>query len=199
MGTRHLICVVQNESFKLAQYGQWDGYPEGQGQDILTFLKERYNPEAFAKGLSQLYEPSFDSINELYRALGINPDSPLISTAESNRIRKAHPSLLRATGANILDMIQAADKPLPTRIATEFAADSLFCEWAYVIDLDEGFLEVYKGYNREPLAETERFAFLDPSEDHEFHPVKFQKKWPLASLPSFEEFMSTLEPAQEES
>ena len=38
MGTRHLICVVSDGDYKVAQYGQWDGYPSGQGAAILEFL-----------------------------------------------------------------------------------------------------------------------------------------------------------------
>lgn len=28
MGTRHLTAVVIDGDYKVAQYGQWDGYPE---------------------------------------------------------------------------------------------------------------------------------------------------------------------------
>lgn len=33
-----------------------------------------------------------------------------------------------------------------------FLSDSLFCEWAYIIDLDTKKLEIYKGYNKDPSA-----------------------------------------------
>ena len=39
MGTRHLICAISDDEYRIAQYGQWDGYPEGQGAAILEFLK----------------------------------------------------------------------------------------------------------------------------------------------------------------
>lgn len=32
--------------------------------------------------------------------------------------------------------------------SSEFLLDSLFCEWAYIINVDVGVLEVYKGFNR---------------------------------------------------
>lgn len=38
MGTRHLIAAKVDGEYKLAQYGQWDGYPEGQGVAVLDFL-----------------------------------------------------------------------------------------------------------------------------------------------------------------
>ena len=38
MGTRHLIIVKSEGKTKVAQYGQWDGYPTGQGKDIAIFL-----------------------------------------------------------------------------------------------------------------------------------------------------------------
>ena len=34
---------------------------------------------------------------------------------------------------------------------------SLFCEYAYVIDFDEGVLEVYSSFNKKELALNERF------------------------------------------
>ena len=30
-----------------------------------------------------------------------------------------------------------------------FAGDSLFCEWAYVLDLDKETLEIYHGFNKD--------------------------------------------------
>lgn len=40
MGTRNLTCVVVDGEMKVAQYGQWDGYPEGQGATCCEFIQE---------------------------------------------------------------------------------------------------------------------------------------------------------------
>lgn len=42
---------------------------------------------------------------------------------------------------------------------TGFLADSLFCEWAYIINLDSDKLEIYKGFNKDPQAKG-RYAHL---------------------------------------
>lgn len=41
MGTRHLT-VMQNYKGEeiVVMYGQWDGYPEGHGQELVDFLKD---------------------------------------------------------------------------------------------------------------------------------------------------------------
>ena len=46
MGTRNTIRVYLNDELKISQYGQWDGYPSGQGRDLLYFCASPYNMEA---------------------------------------------------------------------------------------------------------------------------------------------------------
>ena len=43
MGTRNLTKVIDKEgNIRVAQYGQFDGYPSGQGANIVGFINE-YN------------------------------------------------------------------------------------------------------------------------------------------------------------
>ena len=44
MGTRNLTVVVKDEQVRVAQYGQWDGYPEVTGRGILKILREINKP-----------------------------------------------------------------------------------------------------------------------------------------------------------
>jgi len=46
----------------------------------------------------------------------------------------------------------------------KFLTDSLFCEWAYIINLDTGRLEVYEGYNKDPKARG-RYANAKPPDE----------------------------------
>lgn len=48
--------------------------------------------------------------------------------------------------------------------AGEFPKDSLSCEWAYIINLDDATLEVCKGFNRDKDAQHPRYA-VDTVED----------------------------------
>lgn len=74
---------------------------------------------------------------------------------------------------------------------SEFAADSLFCEWAYVIDLQKGTFEVYKGFNEELLRRGYRFFYLSNRSDGGYQPVKQVHEFDLNALPSDEEFLET--------
>ncbi|KAK4893018.1 hypothetical protein LTR27_008555 [Elasticomyces elasticus] len=55
------------------------------------------------------------------------------------------PSVHRDTSAWILHLVADATEPVPIVKETKFIADTLFCEWAYVVDLDTETLEVYSG------------------------------------------------------
>jgi len=64
--------------------------------------------------------------------------------------------------------------------ATSFMERSLFCEWAYIINLDTYELEIYKGYNKEkPVG---RFRDVESVDD--YYPVSLIRIYNLLELPS---------------
>ena len=54
MGTRNLTAVQLNGEYKIAQYGQWDGYPEGQGKTVLSFLLKNGSLEKLKSALGKV-------------------------------------------------------------------------------------------------------------------------------------------------
>ena len=173
MGTRNLTIVYSNGEYKVAQYGQWDGYPEGLGVQLLKYLKGININELrnAVNDCTYLSKEDFDEINKNIDEA--KKDNPRFSW------QKFYPELSRDTGGDILELIMFKNKT-KLQNSLNFAADSLFCEWAYVIDLDKNTYEVYEGFNKEPLDESERFYFLTPIAEKEYrenpkeyYPVKF--------------------------
>ncbi|OEY96073.1 hypothetical protein BJD20_13300 [Acinetobacter proteolyticus] len=198
MGTRHLICVVVNKDYKVAQYGQWDGYPSGQGSGILDFLKSDFDKELFLSKLSQTFEATNDQITQWYKDAGNTRTDGMVDYDISKKFSSMFPSLSRDTGSDILKIIQDSEQPVPLRFDKGFAADSLFCEWAYVIDLDKNTFEVFEGFNKEPLDESERFYSLPVEEGSKYQPVKHLHTFHLDALPSNDDFVLILEPEESE-
>lgn len=188
MGTRHLTCVVKDGDYKVAQYGQWDGYYSGQGSDILSFLRDKLNREVFLANLAQTFQPDEGQIETMNASL----------KAAGKSVAVLYPSMSRDTGGGILELIQNASEPLPLSLDVEFAADSLFCEYAYVVDFDKGTFEVFEGFNQHPLAEGERFTFLNDKAKKNYHPVRHVKTYQLDALPTDEAFLAELEPQDED-
>nr|DAN70796.1 MAG TPA: hypothetical protein [Caudoviricetes sp.] len=70
MGTRNLTAVYLDGQYKVAQYGQWDGYPEGQGITALTFLRDKMDLELFKEALrNSSYIPS-EELTALWKQYG---------------------------------------------------------------------------------------------------------------------------------
>src|SRR5205085_10459690 len=75
-------------------------------------------------------------------------------------------------------MIEGADFPL----------DSLFCEWAYVIDLDNQKFEVYRGFQTAPHSDGRFATRFDPADatsvvGETYYPVRKLVDFSLANLP----------------
>lgn len=203
MGTRHLTAVQLDGEYKIAQYGQWDGYPSGQGIDVLKFLNTA-NLEAFRDKLRRVHFSTPEEQEAAWVEAGASPGSKLASISVGDALKKTHPELSRDTGAGVLDVVLRSTAPekLVLGNAIKFAQDSLFCEWAYVIDLDANILEVYEGFNKNPVAEG-RFAgpvqigHDGPGSDG-YGPVTLVKTYPLNALPSEAQFLADLEPESSE-
>ena len=130
MGTRNLTFVQLDSKYKVAQYGQFDGYPSGQGVVIKSFLDRA----------------DIDKLKERVRCCNF------ITTKFDDEF------VSRELGGYILSKIYSSNKSIIfLQDSTDFAKDSLFCEWAYVVNLDNETLEVYIGFVQDPLAQTERF------------------------------------------
>jgi len=187
MGTRSLIAVYMDGEYKIAQYSQWDGDPEGQGCKCLCFLTEKMVEHQFRKRLKSLRtiqsQEQLEAIKSTYK--------PFIDFPEFNR----------NTGADILWLVQEFKTTTGCVInRLDFAIgkdDAFACDWAWVIDLDKRTFEAYEGYNKKPLQPGDRFWFLEGLSYGGYHPVKLVAKWSLSNLPEEKEFLETFKKEDE--
>ncbi|KAK2766267.1 hypothetical protein FQN54_007784 [Arachnomyces sp. PD_36] len=117
MGTRSIISIYYKGRFVVAQYTQFDGYPEGQGLKIFKFLKDPTNLIHLKEGLEHhIYTPTQEELEEI--------DEHVRKVDEERRERdlangtmswltrgpmaEFYPSLARETGAVVLKIIAAA-------------------------------------------------------------------------------------------
>ena len=148
MGTRHLIAVFIDGEYKIAQYGQWDGYPSGQGGDVLEFISGM-DKEHFKDKCRKARFFTKDEAEEVNKELRENQG------LLEKEMKYWH--LNRYVCAKILKLVNDSPDGMILENKIYFAGNSLFCEWAYVIDFDTDKLEVYTGFNKSPLPKGSRF------------------------------------------
>lgn len=185
MGTRNLTAVMVDREYKVAQYGQWDGYPSGQGTTILGFLlgegniaklkeavreKVRFlDPEGRDKEFAEAYDKNAPNWSN-------DPDN---RTAEQKRWFRQYISRDIA-GEILANIADSENAEIILRNSIDFAKNGIGCEWSYVVDLDQMTLEVYDG-GFDPDNRTGAAA-----------------EWKLDNLPTEKAFLAKLEPAEED-
>lgn len=179
MGTRGLYCVLQDDQLKVAQYGQWDAYPSGQGAVVLNFLREKVQNgglDSFREAVRGLTQFSDDEVDAIWQAGGAGADG-MISMQDADKVRQQYPALSRDVCGGIMALIDSGEVT-QVHLRDGFAADSLFCEWAYVVNLDDNILEVYKGF-QEQEHHSGRFA------DYQVEERMKGNYWPVALVAQF--------------
>lgn len=198
MGTRHLIAVIKDGDYKIAQYGQWDGYPSGQGVEVLAFLRDN-DLEDFSQKLELCQFGTEEDIEKAYEAFITKHANGMsgMNLAQANEFAKSKFWYLgRDTGSNILQFVMSALDPILLKDSRDFVKDSLFCEWAYIIDMDRRVLEVYKGFNEAPVPDGERFASLNSEAERGYYPVRLVKEYSFDALPESDVFTTECDPPE---
>jgi hypothetical protein len=132
MGTRGLTKVIDKDNvIKVAQYGQWDHYPEGQGAKILSILtQDRYAVEELELALDKCYFTTEAEREAIYADYNTRyPDS-----THMKKFSSMVPSLSRDTCGDILNVVRWSAGPVPLMNESEFEFDELFCEGVYTVN-----------------------------------------------------------------
>lgn len=195
MGTRNLTCVVKDGEYKVAQYCQWDGYPSGNGVEILEFLKNM-DRNHFENRLDDCVFISNDEIQKRWKECGAD-DSGWVNMEISDKFKEKYPLLHRDTHpADALKMIHDSTGKVELYNDIGFAKDGLYCEWAYVVDFDKNTFEVYRGFQKSGVPEDNRFG--NEVNENGYMPVSLVKTYDLEDLPSEKQFLRDLEDSDDE-
>lgn len=187
MGTRNLTMVKADNEYKIGQYGQYDGHPDVQGVEILTALLLMDGFSSFKEKVNSLKQLTDIEAQEYLKSCG-GDDSGWVSLAVSKVFEEKYPHLHRNFAGQIIAAVASGDVT-EVLIDISFAGDSLFCEWAYVVDLDANTFEVYCGFNKTPLKKNDRFYSLQ-KKGSVYYPVRKLIGWSLDALPDIDDFLN---------
>jgi hypothetical protein len=135
MGTRNLTKVIDKDGvIKVAQYGQWDGYPSGQGLNALYHAHNHALIESKLKLCHFLDQDGIDHINAGF--------------TDKTDISFEYPNLSRDTCADILGYVAFAlpyDGEIQLVDQRDFENEGM-CEGVYTLDFQQRkFISKYHG------------------------------------------------------
>ena len=152
MGTRGAYGFRVDGQDKVT-YNRFDSYPGGLGEEMIGFIRQTPDSEllAIAKRLKMVDGNTAPTEKQIEQYRDKTLDLSVSGQTENEwycllRDAQGKPNMWKGT---VNHMIEGAS----------FLGDSLFCEWAYIINVDIGVLEVYKGFNKNPDAPG-RYAAL---------------------------------------
>lgn len=152
MGTRNLTLVTFKKETRVAQYGQWDGYPAGQGATVVDFIK-KYPVTKMVKMLERVKfidNKKQKELDKFFKSIGVTDG--WMDMEQAAKYQEKYPLLTRDNGADVLNLLmESKEEVLWLTDSRDFLKDGLFCEWAYELDLDKRILKVYNGGTK-PIA-----------------------------------------------
>lgn len=192
MGTRGLTGFVLDKKVRMG-YQQYDSYPSGVGAVVLDFAKnledstdERFNAACAAVARLVVVD---DQTQPTAEQIGLLADRGILE-AENVSSGSDWYAWLRSTQGDpqlILNSGFITD-------SVSFANDSLFCEYAYLIDLDTRTFEAYIGFQT-AYHKLGRFARRKPAKwvpsylgEKFYYPIALKASYPLNALPTQEQF-----------
>ena len=186
MGTRGFFGWVVDGDL-VGQYNHYDSYPSGKGVDLLKqikTIKDFGKVRARLKAVIEVEEdsPMTKKEYDMYADVG---DPTVGSNTMANEIVRTWYQLLHELQGNLIPYFTG--KAIHIVNSKDFMKDSLFCEWAYVLNFDTMKLEVYKGFIRDKHNKNKYFPC--EKNDDGYYPVELIAEFQLKKLPTKEEFL----------
>lgn len=193
MGTRGAIIFVIDGAEKVC-YNHFDSYPDGLGSKMLSWLQDAVKDlpavKDSARNLKMVDEDTAPTAEEIAKLAHLSWNKAEHGGEADLREGQQWYDLLHQTQgepAMILESGYNAD-------AHDFVYDSLFCEWAYVVDLDEDRFEVYRGFQTEPVTTGRWAGKPDKQPEHRVTSAYYAiapfpgASWKLTELPGQPDF-----------
>jgi hypothetical protein len=174
MGTRGAIGFRVNNEDKV-QYNHFDSYPSYLGLEILNYIQgtNLHALKATAERIilvEQEESPTSEQIKEC--------EAWTDSDISDNSVTDWYCLLSDVQGG-----LNAFSEGLQYMMDySGFLNNSLFCEYAYIINVDEQVLEYYCGFNKKPRIRKGRYATFIAESSNDYYGVVLLKKYPLESL-----------------
>ena len=146
MGTSSMMYIENQGSTVLSTLTSKDGGPRMEGRDLMAFLAVPSNVESIRLALKTCKFIPDQSVQVQRIANGHEWELEYMAD---------HPDYTISTGVRLLE--EMASNPRARRKVRSWSGDMRMNDWAYVVDLDEEVLEVYRGMNRIPPKDGERF------------------------------------------
>lgn len=173
MGTRG-AWGVRKGGTDYIWYNHFDSYAEGLGEDIVTYLNNTKLDElkAACESITMLNTNEKPTPEQIARCIKVGTIDLRVGSQSENDWY----CLLRKAQGDVGKTLELGYCPDDK----DFLADSLFCEYAYIINLDDGIFEIYRGFNKDPGA-AGRYACKVDKPQAEYTGVKLVGSLPLAS------------------
>lgn len=134
MGTRNLTKVIDKDGItRVAQYGQWDGYPTYSGTRMLSFISEHGMLDKIRLSLAKCRFIEQSEIDQMwFRFQEVTAFAE--AREEFQGFHIIYPSLSRDTGVDILKTIVYSNEDVILSDESSFENDGLFCEGVYTLN-----------------------------------------------------------------
>jgi hypothetical protein len=168
-------------------YNHFDSYPEGLGKKVVEFCE-------YLMDMQSVDENYIDKVRDNVRKVKF-VDNSIPPTPKQIKMYERFIDL-RVSEQNLKDWYcllrkaqmaeglyaMANGELQDIQDAANFIKDSLFCEYAYIIDLDNLTIELYKGFQHEPQ-EGNPFG-TEPCRNGDYYPCRLAKVFPINEVPN---------------
>jgi hypothetical protein len=193
MGTRGLYGVRKNGVDKCT-YNHWDSYPSGLGSDVVEFCANNTveNLNKFFDNIVLVLEDSIPTETQIKEC----QKAGYVDLSVSTQSNDDWYCLLRNLQGNFKEYQKCIDSNSKIYMTDgiDFIKESLFCEYAYIINLDDEVLEFYEGFQKEPQVGN-RYG---TKEDRGYYPCKLSLTIPLDEIGDVDRIVKIMECGSEE-